>query len=78
MCNDKNMFDELRNSTQKTSVSVGDGKLSEVSGIGTATSVVVQDGTKSVVQLREVLHLPDLICNLTSVSRMRKAGQSIV
>ena len=78
MSNNKSMFSDLEKSVSKKSVSVGNGKEASVSGIGLIREKVAFDDACVPVQMKEALHIPDLMCNLISVSRLRKAGFTIL
>ena len=72
------MFSNLEKSVSNKSVSVGNGKEASVSGIGIIRGKVAFDDACVPVQMKEALHIPDLMCNLISVSRLRKAGFAIL
>lgn len=78
MCNDGRFFQNTTKSTERILVSVGDGNQAEVSGIGSITSVVVENGVKRTVQLVDVQRAPNVMCNLIPVRRMRKAGLQVL
>ena len=73
MTNDATFLEDLGESGIK-SVSVGSGASLEVRGAGTLKAVVQSDGVKTDVKLENVLYVPQLTCNLLSVSRMRRRG----
>ena len=73
MTNDATFLEDLGESGIK-SASVGSGANIEVRGAGTWKAVVVSDGVKTDVKLEYVLYVPQLTCNLLSVSRMRRRG----
>ena len=74
MCNDATLFRNMKPNTGGIAVSVGDGKHATVSGIGTVICDTVTKGITKKVELKDVLCLPSLICNLISVSRITTSG----
>ena len=78
MSNNEPMFSNLEKSMSYRSVSVGNGKEASVSGIGLIRGKDAFDDACVPVQMKEALHIPDLWCNLISVSRLCKAGFAIL
>lgn len=78
MCNNKDNFVSINIAKKMPPVSVGNGKETTVSGQGTMIFHTNVDGTPRTVYLKNVLYVPSLMCNLISVSRMRKASLKTV
>ena len=74
MCNDPSLFTWLKDKDSRRTVSVGNGKKSQVIGIGTVLCSSIVDCNPITVELKDVLCVSSLICNLISVSRIRKSG----
>lgn len=78
MCNNPNYFTHLDTDVEPMTVSVGDGTKSAVVGKGTIVCEAEVNGSKRLIGLHNVLCVPDLMCNLLSVSRIRKATLRVV
>ena len=78
MCNNPSLFTSLQDISSEDTVSVGNGEETEVTGIGTVLCSSVVDGNQKTVELKNVLYVPSLMCNLISVSRIRKAGLRVI
>ena len=78
MTNNAKFIRNMRESEVISSVAVGSGDNITVSGVGNLEATVVCDGKKNHVELKDVLYVPGLMCNLLSVSRMRRNGVIVV
>lgn len=76
MCNDGNAFTEYFTLKKPQEISIGDGHI--VTGKGTVLLKIVI-GRKQIqrCELKDVLLVPELCCNLLSVSKITKAGKKI-
>lgn len=73
MCCDEKCFTRIVDSS-KSSVTLADGRSVPIRGVGT-----VRFKTKSrVIHLEDVLFVPDLNCNLISVSKLTKKGCKVI
>ena len=77
MCNNKNLFLELRNLEEVHEIKVGDGYSVEAKGEGTIELQVMLDDAVNSCKLYNVLYVPDLSFNLLSVSKTVKAGKTV-
>lgn len=77
MCNDQNLFRSFHPNVADLAVSVGDGMQAEVTGVGSVNFISVISGRKKRIELKDVLCVPTLVCNLISVSRIAEAGLSV-
>ena len=77
MYNEKSIFNDL-DETYCQDVSVGNGESADVLGKGTITARANVRAKKNIVAFKEMLYVPDLMCNLVSISRLRKAGCRIL
>ena len=77
MCNEKSLFTHYRTTTRKISVCVGNGMETEVKGIGEIRAIAKFDEEERSIQMKDALYIPHLMCNLISVSRLRKSGYKI-
>ena len=77
MCNNKNLFLELRNLEEVHEIKVGDGYSVEAKGEGTIELQVMLDDAVNSCKLYNVLYIPDLSFNLLSVSKTVKAGKTV-
>ena len=76
MCNDRSIFVEFGQATQK--VTLGDGSSLQVAGQGTILlNMILTDGTNRWCSLKGALHVPQLAYNLVSVSRATEAGKTV-
>ena len=79
MCNDRSLFHSFRKFNKEGAVSVGNGEVVTTVGVGTVRCEAANKGWKNrKIQLKDVLYIPNLMCNLLSVSQMRKAHLRIV
>lgn len=78
MCNDRSQFQILGKTKGKETVPVGKGYETNVFGVGNIRSMITIEGKSKLVQLDEVLFVPGLMCNLLSVSKIRKRGLQII
>lgn len=79
MCNSKEAFHALDDVRTKDIVLVGNGQRLNVEGRGILRcEAVVHGGSTRNIQLKNVLYVPKLMCNLLSVSQSRKAGLRII
>lgn len=77
MCNNRNMFVELRQLQPDEKVTLGDGSSLSVTGEGTVDmDMLLSDGTRRGCALNRVLYVPELAYNLVSVSRAAEAGKT--
>lgn len=74
MTNDKSFFPDLKILANMPSVSVGNGDSAAVHGTGTVEAVIKFDDNVRPVKMMDTLFIPDLMCNLVSVSKLRRAG----
>ena len=72
MTNNAKFIQNMGESKVISSVSVGSVDNITVSGVDNLEATVVCDGKKNHVELKDVLYVPGLMCNLLSVSRMRR------
>ena len=78
MCNDDKLFVELRSLKKPLEVTLGDGCAVEATGQGTVVlEMASTSGKTSRCKLHEVLYVPDLSCNLLSVSKAAEAGKVV-
>ena len=78
MCNDKALFEELRN-TESMRVTLGDGHVLEATGVGNVKlNMKLSDTKTKLCTLLEVLYVPGLAYNLLSVSKASEAGMTAV
>ena len=78
MCNDRSLFNCFCSNVTGLAVSVGDGKQAEVTGFGSVYCTSIVHGKAMRIELKNVLCVPELICNLISVGRIADAGFSAV
>ena len=64
--------------TVDKSVSVGNGKDTSISGTGIVHAKALFDESSVSVEITDALYIPELMCNLISVSRLRQAGFTIL
>lgn len=63
----------------KGTVTVGNGEKMQVTKIGTTRGIVVQqDGVRKSTTLRQVKYVPDLNCNLLSLTQVLEAGFEMI
>ena len=78
ICNDEQMFTELKSLKGTQSVLLGDGHRLEATARGVVElRLVLPDGVTKGCQLHDVLYVPDLSFNLLSVSKMAEAGKRV-
>ena len=78
ICNDEQMFVELKYFRRSQTVILGDGHQLEATAGGVIElRLVLPDGTTKKCRLDDVLYVPDLTYNLLSVSRMTEAGKEV-
>ncbi len=78
ICNDDQMFVELKSLTRAQTVILGDGHHLEATANGVVEmQLVLPGGVKKKCRLNDVLYVPDLSYNLLSVSKMTEAGKRI-
>ena len=78
ICNDEQMFTELKSFKKTQSVILGDGHCLEATARGVVKlRLVLPDGVTKGCQLHDVLYVPDLSYNLVSVSKMAEAGKRV-
>ena len=73
MCTSRDLFTEYSSFQNPGEVTVGDGRVLKVIGRGTVGLLMRLSSGK--VVLEDVLHVPDLSCNLVSVSRASENGK---
>lgn len=78
ICNRASDFTQLDTTKIQSSVSVGNGVSVKVAGVGTVRCHEAVAGKKVNLELRDVLFIPTLMCNLLAVSKIRRAGFRIV
>ena len=78
MCNNQETFQALNRDLSHGGVSVGDGKVAHVGGKGSVYAHATVDGNVKTVAFNETLYVPSLMCNLISVSRLRKSGCVVI
>ena len=77
MCNDKELFNELKRFETPQEVTLGDGHALEVTAKGTVTlEMLLPDGSKKKCRLQDVLIVPTLLHSLLSVSKTSEAGKA--
>ena len=77
MCSDRSFFTTFQSLKQPQEVTLGDGHELKGTGQGTvALKVNLPDKTTKLCELRNVLYVPQLSCNLVSVSKAAKAGKT--
>ena len=76
-CNKRESFFEFEKRSFEP-VSIGDGKMVEVKGIGKVRGTTVINGRVSTIVFKNVLYAPTMMCNLVSVSKARKSGFRVV
>lgn len=74
MYNDAKAFSHLKNDQAKITVSIENGTELPVRGIDTESSITIVNRKQEEVELKDVLLVPDLFCNLISVIQFRKNG----
>ena len=77
MCHKEEDFTELKKNDCNGTVSIGDGTAIPVKGVGTIKVMSVVNGKKVAVHLKDVLYVPNLSCNLISVTRCRKMDMRV-
>ena len=78
ICNDEQMFTELKSFKKTQSVILGDGHRLEATARGVVKlRLVLPDGVTKGCQLHDVLYVPDLSYNLLNVSKMVEAGKRV-
>ena len=78
MCNEQSNFKEFVQLQSTEKVALGDGSTLDVKGEGTIDmEMILQDGTRRVCVLNNVLYVPNLAYNLVSVSRATDAGKTV-
>lgn len=63
----KSLFQNYQADTSNSSVRIADGSYSKVAGTGTSSVRITQN-----LYLNFVLHVPDLDCNLLSISKLTR------
>ena len=77
MCNDKQLFSELRHLETPQEVTLGDGHGLEATTEGTVTlETMLPDGSTKKCRLENVLLVPNLSYSLLSVSKASEAGKT--
>ena len=74
MSNNPKLFMEILPLSTQQFVSVGNGDVSAISGIGTIHAIASFDAKLIPVGMNDTLFVPHLITNLLSVSKLRQAG----
>ena len=78
MCNDRELFAELRDLERPLEVTLGDGHELEATGSGTVEmEMKLPTGRTKRCKLRDVLYVPKLSYNLLSVSKATDAGKTV-
>lgn len=67
----------LDTNNSNNSVSVGNGTKTAVSGMGSDRARAFFEEEIVPIEIRNALYIPELMCNLISVSRLRQAGMPI-
>ena len=75
MCNDESKFSQISKSPEK-SVKVGNGDHVNAAGTGSVAVTSILPGGRQKLSLSSVLFVPDLFCNLVSVSQLTERGVS--
>ena len=76
MCNDKNLFTDMRDLDTPQQVTLSDGSPLEGPAEGTVKlEMILPDGSTQNCKLKNVLYVPKLLYNLLSVSKASEAGK---
>ena len=78
MCNDREIFENLQCMKNRFTVSVGNGDPLHIEGSGSIRFTSICNGKSNPGQLKNVLYVPGIMCNLLSVIQTRRAGLSII
>lgn len=78
MANNFSFFEELPKEGKRASVWVGDGHQKKGEGVGNNSCTSKWDNSERKIKITNVLYVPGLMCNLLSVSRLRRAHFKIV
>ena len=76
MCKDPNEFDFM-NEKYQAQICVGDGRLINAVGIGNVTIRYDNDGQTGMLELHDVLYVPDLADNLLSVRKLTEKNDVV-
>ena len=76
-CNDRNSFVELRNLKKTLDVTLGDGHTLKAIGCRTVILMMKTGCLTRKCKLHDVLFVPNLTCNLLSVSKAVEKGISV-
>ena len=77
ICNDRNSFVELHNLKKTLDVTLGDGHTLKAIGHGTVILMMKTGCLRRKCKLHDVLFVPNLTCNLLSVSKAVEKGISV-
>ena len=78
MCNNKNLFVELNPIPNAQEVTLGDGHKVEATAVGTVQlETLLPDGQMENCQVIHVLYVPQLSCNLLSVSKAIQTNNEV-
>ena len=77
MCNEKEIFSELKSLETPQEVTLGDGRALQATAKGTVTlEMLLPDGSTKKCRLQDVLLVPTLSHSLLSVSKASEAGKT--
>ena len=74
MCHSKEILKHFVKYDHRNDVSLGNGSKVSIFGEGKVVAGVALEGILKIFEIKRVLYLTTLTCNLLSVSEMRKAG----
>ena len=78
MCNNRNLFKQVRDLDSAETITLGDGRNLEVKSVGTVElEMLLPDGPSRSCSLQKVLYVPELAYNLVSVSRATEARKHV-
>ena len=78
MCNNRNLFKQVRDLDSAETITLGDGRNLEVKSVGTVElEMLLPDGSSRSCSLQKVLYVPELAYNLVSVSRATEARKRV-
>lgn len=79
MTNDRNCFSDFETVSAEQTVEIGDGRSLNTCGVGTVNLILSSPNSRiSRCVLEKVLFVPDLSCNLFSVSKVTEKGKSVI
>lgn len=77
MCRCNELFEDLREQRNNATVSAGNGNQAQVAGVGSILTNIACSIQTRTVRLTDVLFVPQVMCNLLSFTKMRKAGLNV-